>query len=186
MKIKKKTVGQFIKFGIVGLSNTILSYAINVAVLFILKDKNLRWDYIAGNIISFGLSILWSFYWNNKYVFKKQEGEKRSIGKALLKTYIAYGFTGILLNNILSWIWIDKLSVSKYIAPILNLIISVPLNFVIKTMIAQRAEPKQDTIPIHETTEIGTLVKLNSVSNTSLTFFFSVHLLVPISRFFLV
>ena len=122
---------QFIKFGIVGLSNTLISYVINVIILVIMSPLNITWDFIAGNMVAFLLSVLWSFYWNNRFVFTVKEGEARSIFTALLKAYISYGFTGIILNNILSWIWIHAIGISKFIAPLINLIISVPLNFVI-------------------------------------------------------
>ena len=49
----------------------------------------------------------------------------------LLKTYISYAFTGILLTNILSYIWIEMMKMSKYIAPLLNLIVSVPINYIL-------------------------------------------------------
>ena len=99
-----------------------------------LRDAGLSWDYIAGNVIAFLLSVLWSFYWNNKYVFAQDGGTKRVWWKALLKTYLCYGFTGILLNNVLSWIWITKLGISKFAAPLINLIISVPLNFMLNKL----------------------------------------------------
>lgn len=75
--------------------------------------------------------MLWSFYWNNRIVFKINDGEKRSVIKSLCKTYITYGVTGILLSNILSYLWIECIGMSKYIAPILNIIICVPLNFIL-------------------------------------------------------
>ena len=120
---------QFIKFGVVGVSNTLISYVLNILVLLILVPLHITWDYVLGNLVSFFLSVLWSFYWNNKYVFTEKEGEQRTIWKALLKTYISYGVTGIVLNNILSYIWIEIFNVSKFIAPIINLVISVPINF---------------------------------------------------------
>lgn len=122
---------QFVKFGIVGVSNTLISYVLNILVLLALSSFHVHWDYVAGNLVAFFLSVLWSFYWNNKYVFALEEGKTRSIGKALLKTYISYSITGIFLTNILSYVWIDMLNISKYIAPLINLIISVPLNFII-------------------------------------------------------
>jgi len=134
IKLDEKTIDgliQFIKFGIVGVSNTLVSYVINIIVLVLLKPMNVSWDYVAGNMVAFLLSVLWSFYWNNRFVFTEQGDKKRSWVKTLLKTYVAYSFTGIVLNNILSWLWIDMLGVSKFIAPLINLIISVPLNFVI-------------------------------------------------------
>ncbi len=125
------TLAQFVKFGVVGLSNTAVSYAINVGVLLLLRPYHLSWDYIAGNVVAFVLSVLWSFYWNNRFVFSVKNGEHRDIWRALLRTYMAYGFTGIILNNVLSTIWINVLGISKLIAPMLNLVISIPLNFVI-------------------------------------------------------
>ena len=130
---------QFIKFGMVGVTNTLLSYAIYVAVLKLLEPAHVSWDYVAGNIVSFVLSVLWSFYWNNKYVFAEKEGQKRAVLPALLKTYAAYALTGILLTNVLSWVWIDVLGISRYIAPILNLVINTPLNFIINKIWAFQA-----------------------------------------------
>ncbi len=131
-------LAQFIKFGIVGLSNTAISYVLNVLVLLLLKPAEVSWDYIAGNTVSFLLSVLWSFYWNSRFVFDKKDGEY-VWWKALLKTYLCYGFTGIVLNNALSWLWITKLGVSKFVAPLINLIISVPLNFLLNKLWAFRA-----------------------------------------------
>lgn len=134
-----QSLTQFIKFGIVGATNTILSYCINILVLKILQPYHLEWDFVAGNMIAFVLSVLWSFYWNNKYVFIKQEGQKRVIWQALLKTYISYGFTGIVLTNILSWVWINVFGISRYVAPLINLVISIPLNFIINKLWAFNA-----------------------------------------------
>ena len=125
---------QFVMFGIVGATNTVISYLINIMVLALLRPFELVWDYIAGNVVAFLLSVLWSFYWNNRLVFTQQAGQHRSLWRTLLKAYAAYGFTGIILNNILSWLWISVFRISKYIAPLINLIISVPLNFVINKL----------------------------------------------------
>ena len=125
---------QFIKFGIVGVSNTLLSYAINVAVLLMLAPFQLPWDYFAANITAFILSVAWSFFWNNKYVFTAREGEKRDIPSALLKTYVSYALTGLVLANILSYIWIDVIGISRFIAPLFNLVISAPVNFLLNKL----------------------------------------------------
>ena len=142
LKIFKKDISvqtlenltQFVLFGIVGVSNTVISYLLNIMVLGLLSPFRLAWDYIAGNLVAFLLSVLWSFYWNNRIVFTQGEGQSLNLWKALLKAYAAYGFTGIVLNNILSWIWISMFHISKYIAPLINLVISVPLNFVINKL----------------------------------------------------
>lgn len=124
---------QFVKFGIVGVSNTVISYLLYVGCLLIF-DKLRIWqnfDYIIAQTISFVLSVLWSFYWNNRMVFVVEDGKKRNIWSALVKTYISYSFTGLFLNNLLLVLWVQMMGISEFVAPIINLIVSVPLNFLI-------------------------------------------------------
>ena len=135
LKINEKqweTLIQFVKFGVVGLSNTIISYIIYVVALLLFQKNNLipNVDYLVAQIIAFILSVLWSFYWNNKFVFEKEENEERNILRALIKTYISYAFTGLFLNSILSLLWVEIIGIPKIIAPIINLVVSVPLNFI--------------------------------------------------------
>ena len=118
---KRQTFKEFLQFGLVGVSNTIISYLLYVVTLLLVSKSGVKFDYIIANIVSWLLSVLWSFYWNNKFVFKKEEGEKRNIWAAL--------FTGLILNNILSVLWVSVLHISKMLAPIINLVISIPINF---------------------------------------------------------
>lgn len=124
---------QFVKFGIVGVSNTVISYLIYIVSLSGMKKGGLfaGTDYIIAQLVSFVLSVLWSFYWNDRAVFVLKEGERRSVWKALLKTYVSYSFTGLFLNTLLLWIWVDLLHISQYAAPLINLLVSVPVNFMI-------------------------------------------------------
>ena len=143
LKINDKqweTLVQFVKFGIVGLSNTIISYVIYIVALLIFQQNQWMptWDYLVAQIVAFILSVLWSFYWNNKYVFSKQEDMHRNLLHALLKTYISYAFTGLFLNSVLSLLWVEILHISKLIAPIINLLVSVPLNFIMNKFWAFR------------------------------------------------
>ena len=126
---KRQTFKEFLQFGLVGVSNTIISYLLYVVTLLLVSKSGVKFDYIIANIVSWLLSVLWSFYCNNKFLYKKEEGEKRNIWAALFKTYVSYGFTGLILNNILSVLWVSVLHISKMLAPIINLVISIPINF---------------------------------------------------------
>ena len=137
--VQLSNILHFIRFGIVGLSNTLISYLINVGVLLILRPYNLEYDYVAANIAGFGLSVLWSYYWNNRFVFRLKDGETRSVIKTLMKTYACYGFSGFILNNILSTIWIKGLGISRFISPLLNLPFTIPVNFLLNKLWAYRA-----------------------------------------------
>lgn len=124
---------QFVKFGIVGVSNTLISYVLYTGCLLLFKTYSIfeNCDYLIAQGISFVLSVLWSFYWNNKYVFKVETGKSRNLFAALIKTYISYSFTGLFLSSALLVLWVDVLKINEFIAPLINLIISVPLNFLI-------------------------------------------------------
>ena len=134
------TFMQFIKFGIVGVSNTAISYVLYVISLLIFRNLNIfsELGYLIAQVIAFILSVLWSFYWNNKMVFTPQEGKKRSLWCALVKTYISYSFTGLFLSSALLILWVQVCHISELIAPIINLIVSVPLNFIINKFWAFR------------------------------------------------
>lgn len=130
---KFQNLMQFVRFGIVGVSNTLISYVLYTVSLLLFQSANIlpKVDYIVAQAISFVLSVLWSFYWNNKKVFIKAEGQTRSLWKSLLKTYVSYSFTGLFLSSVLLVLWIDVMGISQFVAPLLNLIISVPVNFLI-------------------------------------------------------
>ena len=104
--------------------------------LCILPDE----DYVIAQIIAFILSVLWSFFWNNKIVFTLETGARRNLWKTLAKTYVSYSFTGLFLNSILIVLWVEKLHISEFVAPIINLIVSVPLNFLINKFWAFKSE----------------------------------------------
>jgi putative flippase GtrA len=113
---------QFIKFGIVGVSNTLISLAIYYTFIFISKDL-----YNVGYTVGFVVSVLNAYFWNNKFVFKKSEEGNT---KPLIKTFISYGST-FLLGMVLLNVMVKHLGISEYIAPIINLLITIPINFLL-------------------------------------------------------
>lgn len=135
-----EAIVQFVKFGIVGVSNTLFDYAVYLVTLFILQALGWlpNYDYVVGNVMGFLLSVLWSFYWNNKYVFVEKEKGERNLWKTLFKTYCSYAFSGLVLKNVLSFVFVEWLSISKVVAPLLTLLISVPINFVMNKFWAYR------------------------------------------------
>lgn len=124
---------QFVKFCLVGLSNTVISYVLYTVFLLIFRKTGILKgiDYLVAQVIQFVLSVLWSYFWSNRYVFSLKQNETRSFWKSLIKTYISYSFTGLFLSSILLVFWVKVLHISEFIAPLLNLLISVPLNFII-------------------------------------------------------
>jgi putative flippase GtrA len=113
---------QFIKFGIVGVSNTLISMAIYYLFVFINRDF-----YMLGSTVGFFVSVINAYFWNNKFVFKKSE---KGNAKALIKTYVSYGST-FLLGLALLYVMVHVLGISVMIAPIIQLVVTIPLNFLL-------------------------------------------------------
>lgn len=133
----------------VGLINTFVSYAIYSILIYF------GVHYLIASAAGFIISVFTSFLLNYTFVFKISENEEKRIWwKVLIKTYISYGFSGLILNSLLLILWISVLHLSKYvnfevgilakegivltnaelakyIAPLINLFITIPLNFVL-------------------------------------------------------
>lgn len=130
---------QFVKFAMVGFSNVIVSYGVYLIFFCFFQVVRIfpETDYLIAQLIGYVLSIFWSFYWNRKYVFVEGENVVPWY-KALIKSFIAYSFTGVFLNSVLSVLWVQIVGVPKIIAPIINLVINVPVNFVMNKFWAFR------------------------------------------------
>ena len=120
---------QFIKFGLVGVSNTVLStitYMICVGIFGCHRQ--------VGNFLGFVVGTCNSFYWNNKYVFA---GERKSITELLysfIKMTVSYAATGLVLAAILLELWVQVFHIPEILAPIISLLITIPLNFVLNKL----------------------------------------------------
>lgn len=131
MKIKlrdfkdKKSLVQFIKFSLVGISNTFLGLLIYYIFVWINKG----W-YQLGNVMGWLISVAWSCYWNNRVVFTQKQNSYKQLGKRLIKSYISYGTT-FLLTVIMLHAEIEWWKWSENIAPLINLLLTIPLNFLL-------------------------------------------------------
>lgn len=127
---------QFIKFGFVGGINTTVSLVIYY--LFLRINPEL---YLLGNIVGFLIATLNAYYWNDRFVFRDKtspysaEKSVESVEKELpqswtklIKTYISYGLS-LGLSTALLYFWVQVIDISKTIAPAVNLVITIPLNF---------------------------------------------------------
>lgn len=163
-----KNLIQFIKFGLVGVSNTVINYI--VYVIFIALGAH----YVVANTFGFLISVLNAYFWGSRFVFKEDETkEKRIWWQVLLKTYASYAF-GFVLNTVLLAVWIDVTNIGQYfgfvgsiigamssvftflpktmtaeeiseiVGPVINMVVTIPINFVINKFWAYRQKNKSD------------------------------------------
>ena len=156
-KTEKKGLGatliQFIKFGLVGVSNTAISYGIDQLFYYVVLRHSAMEEKLKITIVSalaFFVSVTNSYFWNNRFVFKSEN--RKSVGQhlyAYFKTVICYALTGLVLSPAIK-IWLRDVTlpaslVSRlpsflvaeggkmpyWILSIVPLIVSIPLNFVL-------------------------------------------------------
>jgi putative flippase GtrA len=113
-------VMQFIRFGMVGVTNTAVFLAVYYAALHV------GVHFLLANIAGFMVSVLNAFFWSRKFVFKNDKPAARQLAKA----YVAYGTT-LALSTATLYLMVNFLGISEFVAPLINLCITVPLNFLI-------------------------------------------------------
>ena len=134
----KKAIIQFIKFGTVGAINTVLSYAITNGAYYLLHLHEQ-----ISNIIAFVITVFISFMLNGRFVFTENK-EERSFWKSLLKVYASYSITGVFLTAILLYIEEELLGIPHYIATLMNLVVTIPLNFSLNKFRACKEKGKSE------------------------------------------
>ena len=145
---KAAALVQFIKFGIVGVSNTAISYGIDMLCFYVIFAKT-RFSFtvnllqtlgisadtaavktVAASVLAFIISVTNSYYWNNRFVFKSGKKSAGQHVKTYLKTVLCYGVTGLIISPVLK-VWLVKLGVVYAVASLGSLVVTVPLNFIL-------------------------------------------------------
>ncbi len=140
MEKMKTSLIQFIKFGMVGVINTVLSYLINNGCYYLLHFHEQ-----VSNFLAFLITVFISFLLNSRFVFREEEDggnspekEKQPWYKALAKVYASYALTELVLMGILLFIEERLLGIPHFAATFINLCVTVPLNFLLNKFWAYR------------------------------------------------
>lgn len=113
------TVKQFVKFGLVGLMNTAISFA----VVYICLGQGIS-IYI-GNTLGWACGLVNAYLWNIFWVFK---GQREELKKTIPKFFGTYLLT-YLLQQLLTYLFVEVAGISQYVAPVLYTIITMFINF---------------------------------------------------------
>lgn len=117
-------LAQIIKFGCVGVINTLVSYCVTIFCVY------LGIYILISNLIAFMISTACAFILNYLFVFSPRP----CWWKGLIKSYTSYALTGIGLNSLLLYLLSDVLLVSDYLSPLLVLIVTIPCNFLLNKL----------------------------------------------------
>ena len=152
--LKEKSLIQFIKFGIVGLSNTAIAYVIEMLCYYVLFPETgfgglvslLKKVHIQASpenvkivvitCIAFLISVTNSFYWNSRYVFKAERNTRQKL-ISYLETVLCYAITGIVLSPWLKILLVHR-GLRYWLATMASLCITIPLNYLMNKFWAFR------------------------------------------------
>lgn len=139
---------QFIKFGLVGISNTAISYGVEMLCYYVLVlgdtwPQNVR--VLVITTLSFLIGVTNSYYWNSRYVFIPNESKKpvRHI-RAYAKTVLCYAITGLLISPAIK-LWLTNRGILYWKSSLVALIVSIPLDFFLNkkwAFVTERAKKK--------------------------------------------
>jgi putative flippase GtrA len=99
---------QFVKFGIVGVSNTVLSLAVYAVLL-----KGFGVWYLAASAISFAVGTVNGFVWNRKWTFHGHVGDALTP----VRWFVVQGI-GLLINLGLVFVFVHDAGLDKLIAQV--------------------------------------------------------------------
>ncbi len=117
----KKIFKQFTQFGLVGVSNVLVTYGIYYVLVLV------GINYLFANTVGYIIGILNSYYWNNKYVF--QNKIQNNVSK-LVKVFASY-FITYIINIVVLDMLVERVRISRFAAPVIIIIITIPINFLL-------------------------------------------------------
>lgn len=117
----------FIKFLLIGMSNTIILFAVYYIVILIAGSGY----YLAGQTVGYFLGVVNSYIWNSRFVFK---GGKAGAA-AFVKMCLCYLLTYFIQAGLL-YLQVNILHISEYVAPVIAVIITTVINYFLNKFFA--------------------------------------------------
>jgi len=111
---------KFLKFGLVGIINTLIS------ICFYILLVNIGLHYILANILSYLIGVLNSYYWNKKWVFNYHDNHLSVFVKFLLVNLIVLG-----INTLSLYVCVHLIGMNKYEAQLIATAIGMGINFIL-------------------------------------------------------
>lgn len=109
----------FIKFCIVGLSNTLISLIIYYVLL------KLHINYLISSGIAYFCGIFNGYFWSSRFVFVK----KKNMNSAI-KFFVVY-MSSLVINLVLMYIFVDIFKINKILSQVITIGFNVLYNFIL-------------------------------------------------------
>lgn len=114
----------FVKFGIVGVLNTLINW-----IIFIVLSASGIY-YIISNVIAYTVATINSYLLNAKWVFNNGD----NYTKETTIKFIILNLIGLVLNTVILYVLVDILNIRKVIAMIIATIIVMIINYFVNKL----------------------------------------------------
>ncbi|MDB2158900.1 MULTISPECIES: GtrA family protein [Clostridium] len=126
----KNLINQIIKFGIVG----VLAFLIDYVLLFVLVEY-LGMYYLISSAISFTVSVVFNYICSMKFVFTRRDDISK---KKEFIVFLILSIVGLLINQAMMWIMVDKLLIYYMISKIIVTGIVMIWNFISRKIFLEK------------------------------------------------
>ncbi|QUF83047.1 GtrA family protein [Clostridium butyricum] len=126
----KNLINQIIKFGIVG----VLAFLIDYVLLFLLVEY-LGMYYLISSAISFTVSVVFNYICSMKFVFARRDDISK---KKEFIVFLILSIVGLLINQAMMWIMVEKLLIYYMISKIIVTGIVMIWNFISRKIFLEK------------------------------------------------
>jgi putative flippase GtrA len=134
-RLNAPVVMQFVKFGIVGVSNTVLSLAVYAVLL-----KAFGVAYLAASAIAFAVGTVNGFMWNSRWTFRDHVGDALTP----VRWFVVQGF-GLAANEGLVFVFVHDAGLDKLVGQVCTTAIVTVCTFVVNRAWTFRMHPATDS-----------------------------------------
>ena len=114
-------INKFIKFGLVGVLNTLINWIIFAVLNFV------GVYYIVANVIAYAIATANSYIWNSKWVFKYNGKDKK---ETTIK-FVILNLIGLALNTAILYFLVDILLFNELIGLVITTVIVMVINYIV-------------------------------------------------------
>lgn len=117
--LRAPVIAQFVKFGLVGVSNTLITLLVYTLLLNVLGV----W-YVAASALGFAVGAVNGFLWNRAWTFKGHVGDSLTP----VRWFVVQG-CGLLVNSALIYLFVDGAGMGKLVGQGVTIVIVTVLTF---------------------------------------------------------
>jgi len=118
--LKRRVFRQFIKFGLVGVSSTVIDWGI-----YLILTRFAGIYYLMAKILSFSFAVINSYVWNRRWTFRSNDPQKL---RQFIK-FLIIALVGVVLNTLIMYIVVDYIHLNDLYGLVISSAIVMFWNF---------------------------------------------------------